>query len=133
MADIISICFEGLNRYLKDVKKSSLVYICARSGMGLQTFVKLFKKEFNFLDICTVQMSDYEGKPTLKDLLKIGSVVQDADIIMFLHRDDFTSNNMDNVDPGVTELIVAKNRYGDTGVINLKYNYETKQFTETDD
>ena len=78
-------------------------------------------------------MSDYEGKPTLNDLLKIGSVIQDADIIMFLHRDDFTSNNMDNVDPDVTELIVAKNRYGDTGVINLKYNSETKQFTETDD
>lgn len=83
MADIISTCFEELDKYLKGAKKSALIYICARPGMGLQTFAKLFKKEFNFLDICTVQMSDYEGKPTLNDLLKIGSVIQDADIIMF--------------------------------------------------
>lgn len=208
-SETISTCFEELDKYLKGAKKSSLIYICAKPGMGMKTFAKAFTEDIEFSEIkgnyqifslfkfnkenemtvseikeksdnkvksdgvhvdclqfiapdlnrenriqeiseisyqlkqmakeldafvvCTVQMLEYEGKPTLKDLLEIGSVVQDADIIMFLHRDDITANNMDNVDPDVTELVVAKNRYGDTGTIELKYNSEIKQFTETDD
>ncbi len=205
---ITSTCFEDLDKYLKGAKKSALIYICAKPGMGMKTFAKAFTediefskikgncqifwlfefcrknemtisqikqkvenkksdgvyidclqliapdinrenkiqeiseisyqlnqmaKELDVLVVCTVQMPEYEGKPTLKDLLKIGSVVQDADIIMFLHRDDITEKNMDNINPDITELIIAKNNYGDTGVIKLKYNSETKQFTEMDD
>lgn len=133
MSDIISTHFERLDRYLKGADKSSLICICAKPGMGLQTFSESFKREFNFLDVRTVQMPEYKGKPTLNDLQKIDAVFSDADVIMFLHRDNFTFKNMDNRNPDITELIIAKNRYGDIGVINLKYNSEEKNFTETDD
>lgn len=173
MTNIISTCFEELDKYLKDAKNSSLIYICAKPGMGLKTFSKAFTEDIEFSEIkgnysifslykfsgenkiqkiskisyqlkqmakeldalvvCTVQMPEYEGKPTLNDLQKIGSIEKDADVIMFLHRDDFTINNRDNSDPDITELIIAKNNYGDTGTVRLKYNSETKQFTEADD
>lgn len=74
----------------------------------------------------------YKNKPTLADLrnIGIGIVEQDADVIMFLHRYDYTADNQDNYYPDITEFIIAKNRYGDTGTIKLKYNSKLKTFTE---
>lgn len=92
----------------------------------------IMAKELDILVVCTVQIPEYEGKPTLKNLQE-SSIVQDADVIMFLHREPYHSNTPKTYDPNITELIVAKNRYGDTGTVKLKYNSETKQFMEMDD
>lgn len=92
--------------------------------------LKQMAKELNMFVICTIQLPAYEGKPSLRYLMDSGAMVQDADVLMFLHRDKFTIENMDNCNSNITELIIAKNRYGDIGTINLKYNSKTNQFTE---
>ena len=64
-----------------------------------------------------------DKRPVLADLRESGSIEQDADIVMFLHRD--TPKKQEGEDTtkvfrsAKTELIVAKNRQGSTGSINL--------------
>ncbi len=100
---------------------------------GISATSKRYAQIDNEPNICTIKIPQYENKPKLSDLQKAGTVLQDADVIMFLHRDDFTINNKDNRDSDITELIIAKNNYGDTGTINLKYDSNEKRFFEADD
>ncbi|MCH5186724.1 MAG: DnaB-like helicase C-terminal domain-containing protein, partial [Oscillospiraceae bacterium] len=58
--------------------------------------------------------------PMLSDLRESGSIEQDADIVMFLYRDE--KYNKDTPDPTLAECIVAKNRHGETGTINMRFN-----------
>lgn len=97
------------------------------SGISYQ--LKQMAKELDAFVVCIVQIPEYEGKATLNNLRE-SSIGQDADVIMFLHRDEFTFDNLDDRDPSITKLIIAKNRYGDTGTIALKYDSKTKKFNE---
>lgn len=67
-------------------------------------------------------------RPMMSDLAESGKIEQDADIIMFLYRDEYY--NPDTKDPGVTEVIVAKNRDGAVGVCKLSFNKRTQAFEE---
>ena len=53
----------------------------------------------------------------LSDLRESGSIEQDADIVMFLYRDDYY--NKDSEDKNLTEVIIAKHRGGSTGKVKL--------------
>lgn len=53
----------------------------------------------------------------LSDLRESGAIEQDADIVMFLYRDDYY--NEDSEDKGLAEVIVAKHRAGSTGTVKL--------------
>lgn len=67
-----------------------------------------------------------EGKlPTLADLRESGSIEQDADVVMFLHRERGTDENLNDVE---TDLIVAKQRNGPVGKINLAFIPEYTKF-----
>jgi len=83
--------------------------------------------------IRTINMPEYEDKPKLSDLQNTDIILRDADVIMFLHRDNFTADNGSNPNPDITELIIAENLYGDTGTINIKYDSNEKCFFEADD
>lgn len=64
--------------------------------------------------------------PILSDLRESGSIEQDADIVIFLYRDDYY-NVDDSEKPGVCDLIIAKNRSGPTGKVELTWlSYYTK-------
>lgn len=68
-----------------------------------------------------------EKKPQLSDLRDSGSIEQDADIVMFLYREAYYDR--DNVDKqNIAELIIAKNRNGSTGSINLYFEPEHQFF-----
>lgn len=94
--------------------------------------LKRMAKEFDVSVICIIQLQRYESKPKLNDSKECAFIERNADVVLFLHRDDFTLNNITDVDSNITELIIAKNNYGDTGIIKLKYISETHQFTEMD-
>ena len=67
-------------------------------------------------------------RPMMSDLGESGKIEQDADIILFLYRDEYY--NPDTKEPGVTEVIVAKNRDGGIGVSKLASDKRTQHYEE---
>ncbi len=69
-------------------------------------------------------------RPRLSDLRESGAIEQDADVVMLLHREDYYRRNEDPnaAQDGKTELIIAKNRRGCTGIANLVFLDETVKF-----
>ena len=75
------------------------------------------------------KLEDREDKrPNMSDLRESGSIEQDADIIMFLYREGYYNKNTEKVS-NLTELIIAKNRGGVTGTIQLLFQGEYQLFT----
>ena len=68
-----------------------------------------------------------DKKPQLSDLRESGSLEQDADIVMFLYRDEYY-NRDDTDNQNIAELIIAKNRNGPTTSIRLHFNKEIMRF-----
>jgi replicative DNA helicase len=70
------------------------------------------------------------GRPRLSDLRDSGSIEQDADVVMFIHREDKMSDNSDR--PGIAEILVEKHRNGPTGKVDLKFDEEKTTFLPID-
>ncbi|MBR4384711.1 MAG: DnaB-like helicase C-terminal domain-containing protein, partial [Selenomonadaceae bacterium] len=68
-----------------------------------------------------------EKKPQLSDLRESGSLEQDADIVMFLYRDEYY-NRDDAENENIAELIIAKNRNGPTTSVRLRFDKEILLF-----
>jgi len=71
-----------------------------------------------------------DKRPILSDLRESGSIEQDADIVMFLYRDDYYKKDSDK--PGIAEIIVAKHRNGPTGTVDLLFRKELTRFENLD-
>ncbi len=67
-----------------------------------------------------------DKRPTLADLRESGSLEQDADVVMFLYRDEIY--NQDTADRGVAEVILAKHRNGPTGKVQLSFLEQYTKF-----
>lgn len=74
-----------------------------------------------------------DPRPVLSDLRESGSIEQDADLVMFLHRPDYYKQNNDDYEPtNITELILAKHRHGPVGKIELYFHPELLRFMSLD-
>jgi len=84
--------------------------------------LKILAKEINVPVIALSQLSRapeqrQDHRPMLSDLRESGSIEQDADIVMFLYRDDYY--NEDSEKKNIAEVILAKHRSGSTGTVEL--------------
>ena len=76
-------------------------------------------------------------KPRLSNLRESGNIEQDADIVLFIHRDDYGSTEKSEENSvadsiSQTKLIVAKHRNGETGEIDLYFHKNYGRFYEID-
>ena len=97
----------------------------------ISRMLKIMAKELQVPVLCLSQLSRANEKredkrPMLSDLRESGAIEQDADIVMFLYRDDYY--NADAEKRNVAECIVAKNRHGETGKVELRWMPEYTAF-----
>lgn len=97
----------------------------------ISRMMKIMAKELDVPVICLSQLSRANEKrddkrPMLSDLRESGSIEQDADIVLFLYRDDYY--NEDSEKHNIAECIVAKNRHGETGKVELRWMPEYTSF-----
>ena len=101
----------------------------------MSRMLKIMAKELNVPVICLSQLSRANEKrddkrPMLSDLRESGAIEQDADIVLFLYRDDYY--NEDSEKRNIAECIVAKNRHGETGKVELRWMPEYTTFSTLD-
>jgi replicative DNA helicase len=128
-----------------DIKFLIIDYLQLLSGSGnlrsmenrqneiseISRMLKNLARELNIPILCLSQLSrkveERQGhRPMMSDLRESGSIEQDSDLVFFLLRREY----YDPYDkPGQAELIIAKNRHGAIGSINLTYRKELAQFT----
>ena len=97
--------------------------------------LKIMAKELNVPVVCLSQLSRgpesrQDKRPMLSDLRESGAIEQDADIVMFLYRDDYY--NEDSEQRNLAECIIAKNRHGETRKVELQWLPEYTTFSSID-
>jgi replicative DNA helicase len=96
--------------------------------------VKAVARELNIPVICLSQLNRAsEGRdghrPRMSDLRESGSIEQDADVIMLLHREDYYRMSEPDFQPdNIAEVIIAKQRNGPTGTVKLTFQNKTTRF-----
>ncbi|MEO6437179.1 MAG: replicative DNA helicase [Tepidisphaeraceae bacterium] len=96
--------------------------------------IKQVARELDVPVICLSQLnSQSEGRdghrPRMSDLRESGSIEQDADVIMLLHREDYYNMSQPDFQPdNIAEVIIAKQRNGPTGTIKLTFMNKTTRF-----
>ena len=95
--------------------------------------LKIIAKELNCPVVALSQLSRApeqraDHRPMLSDLRESGSIEQDADIVMFLYRDEYY--HPDSESKNIGEVIIAKNRHGETGSVELVWLGEVQKFAD---
>lgn len=100
--------------------------------------LKILARELEIPVVALAQLSRNvtgrdDPRPVLSDLRESGSIEQDADLVMFLHRPDYYKQNDDNYEEThITELLIAKHRHGAVGKIELYFHPELLRFMSLD-
>lgn len=97
--------------------------------------IKQMAKELNLVVFMVSQLNRavehrQDKRPMLSDLRESGSLEQDSDSVIMLYRDDYY--NEDSTEPNIAEVIVCKNRHGDTGTRKMFFKRENSSFSDVD-
>jgi replicative DNA helicase len=91
----------------------------------MSRMLKIMAKNLGVPVLCLSQLSRANEKrtdnkrPMLSDLRESGAIEQDADVVMFLYRDDYY--NKESAEQNIAECIIAKNRHGETDTVKLRW------------
>ena len=100
--------------------------------------LKILARELEIPVVALAQLSRNvtgrdDPRPVLSDLRESGSIEQDADLVIFLHRPDYYKMNDDNYEEThITELLIAKHRHGAVGKVELYFHPELLRFMSLD-
>ncbi len=98
--------------------------------------LKILAKELNVPVIALSQLSraveQRGGRPRLSDLRDSGSIEQDADVVMFIHREDKMNKDKEAERPNIAEIMVEKHRNGPTGQAELYFDGQHVRFLNLD-
>ena len=141
--DTAGITATGMKAKLRRVKNLGLVvidYLQLMQGDGrhdnrvqevaeISRAMKLMAKDLNVPVICCSQLSRgpesrTDKRPMMSDLRESGSIEQDADVVLFLYRDEYYKNSEASEpntekDASIVEVIIGKNRHGSTGTVKM--------------
>ncbi len=100
--------------------------------------LKLLAKELAVPVICCAQLSRgpesrTDKKPMLSDLRDSGAIEQDADVVMFLYRDEYYKTDKNDQNASIAEVIIQKNRHGSTGTVEMGWIGRYTKFVTKDD
>lgn len=116
------ISYSGTNKY-----ENRQIEV-ANISMSLKALAKELDVPVLALSQLSRRLEDRQNrKPLLSDLRESGAIEQDADLVMFLHRDHYYNRDNDTI-KNDAELIVAKNRNGQTGSVQLHWYPEILKF-----
>ncbi|MCX7760938.1 MAG: replicative DNA helicase [Hydrogenothermaceae bacterium] len=95
--------------------------------------LKALAKELGIPVVALAQLSRQaemrsDKRPQLADLRESGAIEQDADLVMFIHRPEYYKKNPSPQEEGLAEIIIAKQRNGPTGIVNLVFIKEITKF-----
>ena len=130
----------GKRPQLSDLRESGSIGENRQQAVSdISRMLKIMAKELQVPVLCLSQLSRANEKrddkrPMLSDLRESGSIEQDADIVMFLDRsaDEAEASRDDRPDEGVTRIVVAKNRSGPIGDVDLMFLPASTKFYELD-
>ena len=118
-------------RRLKDVDIVIIDYLQFMSG-SRRTDNRVQEITLSQLSRDSEKRTTNAHRPVLSDLRDSGSIEQDADIVLFLYRDDYYSGDQapgEETDKNRGECIIAKNRHGETKTVPLHWQGEFMRFT----
>lgn len=142
---------------LYDVEKITAYVYANKPNLAIIDFVQVITTQKNFIDnrqridfisqklkkcaketkCCFIVLSQItrNGKeaPTMSDLKESGGLEQDSDYIMLLHRPYVNNKDDKKISPAETKLTLDKNKFGNTGVIEFKFNGMFQRFNEVAD
>lgn len=149
--DTVGITVTGMKAKLRRVKNLGLVVVDYLQLMqsdrridnrvqevaDISRGLKLMAKELQVPVICCAQLSRgpesrTDKRPMLSDLRDSGAIEQDADVVMFLYRDEYYKSD-ENPAESTAEVIVAKNRHGSQGTVKMGWLGQFTKFTTLSD
>ena len=108
----------------------SMVQQVTEISRALKTMARELDVPVLALSQLSREIEKRRGRPRLSDLRDSGSLEQDADVVMFIHRDDKMNENSDR--PGIAEILIEKHRNGPVGKVDLRFDEQKTTFLSID-
>jgi replicative DNA helicase len=139
LSDIMKIAYSMDNigliivDYLQLIKTKNKYQMRYQELADIANSLKFLSKDLNVPIIALAQVNrevekKADKRPSLSDLRESGDIEATADVVMFIHREDYYKKE-NNIDDSIAEIIITKNRNGESGVIKLNFNKRIQKFS----